>query len=256
MSGSPKARLYFIDNPSNETTTIFTFPDGQKILINVGFSKLFSDSYKNLLRGSFANDHGLQLVDFEGSSIINLVDLYPFDRSRLDLQVLHPCDMICHDVKGTVVQFKQILLQSGSLSTLMAPEQPVLDVSVTIPCEVMCIDRRGERRQFSTTLKRVLRAGDERTNQLDPDLGGLRGSKLQFMTWNDTITIVAFLYFKLVRLATLITIPRCHRILPFMPMIYHALFYLTSVSIVNASNSRNYVIHFLCLGVMGLCRFV
>lgn len=177
MMGSPKARLYLPDDPSNETTSTFTFPDGQKVQINVAFSKLFSEGYKKALRRSFANDHSPQPVNFEGFSMVNLAEMYPNDRSRLDLQVVHPCDMICHDAKGTPVQFNQILLHSGSLSTLMAPDQPILDLSTSVPCEVMCIDRRGERRRLSTTLNQVLRTGSERGNQ--PDGMGLQGSKFQ-----------------------------------------------------------------------------
>lgn len=162
MTVSRKARLYIPEDSTNETMSTFTFPDGQKVQINVAFSKLFSESYnKALLRRSFANDHTAQPINFESFSMINLVELFPNDRSALDLQVVHPCDMVCHDSKGTPVQFSQTLLHSRSLSTLMTPDQPVLDFTNTVPCEVICVDRSGEKRHLSTTLNQVLRNDDE-----------------------------------------------------------------------------------------------
>ncbi|XP_015609762.1 uncharacterized protein LOC107274774 [Cephus cinctus] len=150
----PKARLYVPDDPINETMSTFTFPDGTKVKINVGFSKLFSEGYKKSLRRSFGNDRGPQPINFDGFNMVNLADVF----ADKEAQVTQPCDMICHDVRGTPVQFNQIMLNTGTLSTLMSPEMPVLDLSRTVPCEVMCLDRAGERRQASTILSHVLRA--------------------------------------------------------------------------------------------------
>ncbi|XP_043282283.1 uncharacterized protein [Venturia canescens] len=174
-TGSRKGRLYLPEDPINETISTYTFPDGQKVQINVAFSKLFSENYSKALRRSFANDHGPEPVNFESFSMINLAELFPNDRARLDLQVVHPCDMVCHDSKGTPVQFSQILLHSRKLSTLMTPDQPTIDLSETVPCEIICIDRTGEKRQLSTTLNQVLRIDDEQQPGLD--VTGFQGSQ-------------------------------------------------------------------------------
>ncbi|XP_012277679.1 uncharacterized protein LOC105698207 [Orussus abietinus] len=157
-----KPQIYIPEEATNESIKTYTFPDGYKVKINVAFSKLFSDGYKKALRRSFNDDRGPHPVNFEGFRMVDLASLLSLDKARPDEQAVHPCDMICHDIHGTPVQFNQILSHSGDLVTLMAPDRPILDLSNPLPCEIICIDKTGERRHLSTTLSKVLRSSNGR----------------------------------------------------------------------------------------------
>ncbi|XP_053593681.1 uncharacterized protein LOC103576580 [Microplitis demolitor] len=185
VSKKKNAKLYLLtrNNPySTKKLSSYTFPDGQQIMIDTSFSKLFSNSYKKALKRGLMNN-APRAINMEGLYVINLTELYPTSgytadddtRSLLEEQVIHPCDMICHDSRGTAVQFSQFVNSneentntdpdhqdsdadgSNSLSTLMTPEQPILDLSKSLPCQVICLNSHGQRRRISTTFNKVLR---------------------------------------------------------------------------------------------------
>lgn len=146
--------IYLTKNMARENINSFTFPDGQRVVIDIGFTKLFSEGYKKMLKRGLMND-GLQPIDLEGLNVINLAELYGEDDETQLEEVIHPCDMICHDSKGTAVQFSQVV-SSGRLSTLMTPDRPILDLSKLLPCEVICLNNRHEKKRISTTFNKVI----------------------------------------------------------------------------------------------------
>ncbi|XP_074094843.1 uncharacterized protein LOC141524726 [Cotesia typhae] len=162
---------------STKKLSNYTFPDGQRIMIDTTFSKLFSDSYKKPLKRGLVNNVP-RAIDMEGLYVINLTELYPTvnddTRSPVEEQVIHPCDMICHDSRGTAVQFTQFVNSNDDnsnintnyasadknkfLTTLMTPEHPILDLSKRLPCQIICLNARGQRRRITTTFNKIIRS--------------------------------------------------------------------------------------------------
>ncbi|KAK0174096.1 hypothetical protein PV328_007209 [Microctonus aethiopoides] len=155
-SQMPEAKIYFFNNIPNQNQKSFTSPNGQSSQINIDYSDLFNEDYKKMLkRGVFINNVP-QSINLEGLKLINLLELYNKDDTIQYIQVIHPCDMICHDSRGITIQFNQIVNSRGELSTIMTPERPVVDLSQSLPCRVICLNRNGERQELSITLSKAL----------------------------------------------------------------------------------------------------
>ncbi|CAD6201353.1 GSCOCG00000156001-RA-CDS, partial [Cotesia congregata] len=161
---------------STKKLSSYTFPDGQRIMIDTTFSKLFSDSYKKPLKRGLVNN-APRAIDMEGLYVINLTELYPTvndDTRPVEEQIIHPCDVICHDSRGTAVQFTQFVNSNDDnsninsnyasadknkfLTTLMTPEHPILDLSKRLPCQIICLNARGQRRRITTTFNKIIRS--------------------------------------------------------------------------------------------------
>ncbi|XP_044575596.1 uncharacterized protein LOC123259300 [Cotesia glomerata] len=161
---------------STKKLSSYTFPDGQRIMIDTTFSKLFSNSYKKPLKRGLVNN-APRAIDMEGLYVINLTELYPTvndDTRPVEEQVIHPCDVICHDSRGTAVQFTQFVNSNDDnsninsnyasadknkfLTTLMTPEHPILDLSKRLPCQIICLNARGQRRRITTTFNKIIRS--------------------------------------------------------------------------------------------------
>ncbi|KAK0169025.1 hypothetical protein PV327_002774 [Microctonus hyperodae] len=156
-SQTSEAKIYLYNNIPNQNQKSFTFPDGQSSITDIDSSELFNEDYKKMLKRGVINNHVPQPINFEGLKVINLLELYTEDDTTQYVQVIHPCDMICHDSRGITIQFNQIVNSRGTLSTIMTPERPIVDLSQSLPCQVICINPNGERRKLSTTLSKALR---------------------------------------------------------------------------------------------------
>ncbi|XP_034944705.1 LOW QUALITY PROTEIN: uncharacterized protein [Chelonus insularis] len=152
--------MYDLNQYEDSNKEPITSVDGQSMMIDIDSSKLRPEHFKSTPKKSLINDDVLQPIDLEGLNVINLIELYAEDETQLE-QIFHPCDMICHDSRGTSVQFSQVL-NYGSLSTFMTPERPILDLSQPLSCQVLCHNERGEERRIFTTLSQTLRASLDR----------------------------------------------------------------------------------------------
>lgn len=155
-SEMPEAKIYFFNNIPNQNQKNLIFPNGQSSQINIDYSELFNEDYKKMLKRGAIINNVPQPINFEGLKVINLPELYNKDDNTQYIQVIHPCNMICHDSRGITIQFDQIVNSRGTLSTIMTPERPIVDLSKSLPCQIICLNRNGERQQLSITLSKAL----------------------------------------------------------------------------------------------------